>query len=77
MEQTHTTHAGLQTSFSELLIRTGEVDKRLGRLLRRLFSTRNKADYGGGVESGEAEAAVTDAERFVDAVEAWLLSRSG
>jgi hypothetical protein len=49
----------------------------MGRILRSLFEQRNIADFGEAAASrDDAELAVGDAERFVEAVDAWLAKRS-
>jgi hypothetical protein len=60
------------------VVRGGEIDPGAGRVLRSLFRQRQHADYAsGGAPKAEADAALADAERFVDAVEAWRVRRGG
>jgi uncharacterized protein (UPF0332 family) len=48
----------------------------MGRILRSLFEQRNDVDYGEAIASREdAELAIRDAERFVEAVESGLAGR--
>ena len=62
-------HQGLVTRFSNRLIRTGVFEKDLGRSLRRVQETRLAADYrADAVIRSDAEDAVAQAERFLDAV---------
>lgn len=70
-------HAGVIAAFGKLVVREGGLGDAVGRLLRSLFERRNEADYT-GAEPPEEEslAAVLDAERFVDAWEAWIADRS-
>jgi len=68
-------HAGVIAAFGRLVIREGGFDERTGRLLRSLFDRRNAADYGTfPVPPEEAETAISDAERFVEAVADWIRS---
>ena len=54
----------------------GCYDADKARLLRSLFEQRNDVDYGEAVASREdAERAIGDAQRFVDAVESWLAEK--
>jgi uncharacterized protein (UPF0332 family) len=66
-------HSGVIAAFGKLVIREGELDEKIGRVLRSLFEQRNDVDYGEAVASREdAERAIRDAERFIDAVASWL-----
>jgi uncharacterized protein (UPF0332 family) len=74
--ETRSKHSGVVAAFGRLVVRGGGFDEEVGRLLRSLFERRNEADYGGITATQEAaDAAIRDAERFVGAVEAWLVSR--
>lgn len=74
--QTRSKHAGVISAFIRLLVRGGQLDEQIGRLLRSLFERRNQADSSPvEVAADEAEAAVRDAERVVGAVETWLAHR--
>jgi uncharacterized protein (UPF0332 family) len=75
--QTRSKHAGVISAFIRLrLVRGGQLDEQIGRLLRSLFERRNQADSSPvEVAADEAEAAVRDAERVVGAVETWLAQR--
>jgi uncharacterized protein (UPF0332 family) len=69
-------HSGTIAAFGRLVVREGGLDEEMGRILRSLFEQRNDVDYGEAVASREdAELAIRDAERFVDAVESWLAER--
>jgi uncharacterized protein len=71
--ETRSKHSGVVSAFIHLLVRTGQLDEEIGRLLRSLFERRNQADYAPvGVPVEEAATAIRDAERVVGAVEAWL-----
>jgi uncharacterized protein (UPF0332 family) len=69
-------HSGVIAAFGRLVVREGGLEQETGRILRSLFEQRNDVDYGEAVASGEdAERAIRDAQRFVDAVESWLTDR--
>jgi uncharacterized protein (UPF0332 family) len=71
--ETRSKHSGVVSAFIHLLVRNGQLDEGSGRLLRSLFERRNEADYAPvAVPVEEAEAAIRDAERVVQAVENWL-----
>jgi len=74
--ETRSKHSGVLAAFESLVVREGGVDPAVGRLLRSLFRRRNEADHGAVPASQrEAEQAIGDAERVVDAVESWLAER--
>jgi uncharacterized protein (UPF0332 family) len=76
--ETRSKHSGVVSGFTRLVVRDGGLDQGMDVVLRTLFSLRNEADYQEReVPADEAEAAVRDAERFVDAVESWHARRSG
>jgi uncharacterized protein (UPF0332 family) len=69
-------HSGTIAAFGRLVVREGGLKEEMGRILRSLFEQRNDVDYGEAVASREdAELAIRDAERFVEAVESWLAER--
>ncbi len=71
--ETRSKHAGVVSAFVHLLIRGGQLDEEIGRLLRSLFERRNEADYSPvDVPAEEADVAIRDAERVVSAVKTWL-----
>jgi uncharacterized protein (UPF0332 family) len=73
--ETRSKHSGVLSAFVRRVVREGGVDEERGKLLRSLFERRNDADYGGVDASREdAEEAIRDAERLVEAVEAWLVA---
>lgn len=75
--ETRSKHAGVIAAFGKFVVREGGLSEEAGRSLRSLFERRNEADYS-GAEPPEEEtlAAVLDAERFVEALEAWIGARS-
>jgi uncharacterized protein (UPF0332 family) len=74
--ETRSKHSGVVSAFVHLLVRGGEIDVEIGRVLRSLFERRNEADYSPvDVPAEEADAAIGDAERVVSAVRGWLARR--
>jgi uncharacterized protein (UPF0332 family) len=72
--ETRSKHSGVVSAFVHLLVRGGQLDQEIGRLLRSLFERRNEADYSPvDVPAEEADAAIRDAERVVSAVQTWLV----
>lgn len=70
-------HSGVLSAFGRLVVHEGGFDRDLAQVLRDLFEERNDVDYGledPTVE--EARARLARAERFVEAVERWIESRS-
>jgi hypothetical protein len=68
--ETRSKHAGVVSGFARILVREHGLDEELGRILRSLFERRNVADYGEeAISPADAEAAIRDAQRFVDAIE--------
>lgn len=74
-------HAGVISAFGRRVVKEGKMDEGVGQILRSLFERRNEADYGpaeagrGEVGREEADRAIEDAQRFVQAVEDWLARR--
>lgn len=76
--ETRSKHSGVVAAFGRRVVREGGLSEDAGRLLRSLFERRNDADYGDEpAPPEEAEAAIRDAERFVEAVAAWLTREQG
>lgn len=76
--ETRSKHSGVLSAFGSLVVREGGLGEDKGRILRSLFERRNAADCGDEVPPrAEAETAIADASRFVDAVESWLAKRAG
>jgi uncharacterized protein (UPF0332 family) len=72
--ETRSKHSGVVSAFVHLLVRGGQLDQEIGRLLRSLFERRNEADYSlVDVPAEEADAAIRDAQRVVSAVQTWLV----
>jgi uncharacterized protein (UPF0332 family) len=70
--ETRSKHSGVVSAFVHLLVRGGQFDEEIGRLLRSLFERRNEADCSPiDVPAEEADAAIRDAERVVSAVQMW------
>jgi uncharacterized protein (UPF0332 family) len=71
--QTRSKHSGVVAAFGRQVVRERGVDQETGRILRSLFEQRNNSDYGEADASrSDAEFAIRDAQRFVDAVDLWL-----
>lgn len=69
-------HSGVLSAFGRHLARDGGLPSEVGRTLHLLFDLRNTVDYDDVAVSAEhALEAIQDAERLVDAVEAWLSRR--
>lgn len=67
------THAGTWSLFAEQFVARGEFDRDLYASARRLQEVRERADYDAADPTPEeATAAVSDATRFVAAVEELL-----
>lgn len=65
------TYRGLINAFSEHLVKSGLVQKEMGRLLKRAEEIRLVADYtGDSVELEDAQEMVAQAETFVAAMRA-------
>ena len=75
--ETRSKHSGVVSAFGSLVIREGGLEEATGRILRSLFDRRNQADYTPvEVPEEEADSAIRDADRLVDAVRSWLESLS-
>jgi uncharacterized protein (UPF0332 family) len=74
--ETRSKHSGVISAFGRLVIRDGGLDPVHGRTLRQLFEGRNAADCD-WLDTPEdmASDAASEAERFVEAVEAWVAER--
>ncbi len=71
--ETPSKHSGVVSAFGRVVVREGGLEEDVGRLLRSLFERRNQADYTPIEDPAEeAELAIGDAERFVDAVVEWM-----
>lgn len=75
--ETRSSHSGVIAAFIRLVVRESGFDDATARLLPSLFNARNRADYGSSsLTQEDAEDAIRDADRFVDAVRGWFKSRS-
>jgi uncharacterized protein (UPF0332 family) len=76
--QSRSKHAGVIAAFVEYVVKGGGLDRGCGRILNTLFERRNAADYDekGAANPDDADAAIEQAEMFVDAVAKWLEARS-
>ena len=74
--ETRSKQSGVIAAFGRLVVKDGGFDRELGGTLSALFEGRNAADYD-WLDTPEDLAAdpAVEAERFVDAVEAWVAER--
>ena len=72
--ETPKTHAGTHSRFAYHFVRPGRVPQDIGRILPYAAETRERSDYDAFAITDTAAAAdlLTDAERFVAAVRAFL-----
>ena len=72
-------HSAVHAAFGKHLIKTGELPEHLHRWLLDAFDLRTGADYDihFSIHSGAAREVLEQAEKFVAAVQAWLLKQSG
>ena len=70
-EITTKTHKGLHNKFSEVFIKSGEIETKLGKQFRYAEDLRNKVDYDSfeTITEEQAELILEDAENFIDSVE--------
>jgi uncharacterized protein (UPF0332 family) len=74
--ETRSKHAGVIAAFGQIVVRQTAFAADDARLLRSLFERRNEADYAHApVPAEEVTQAISDARRFVAAVEAWMADR--
>ena len=68
------THRGVVTLFGLLLVKTGKLDRRWGKLLANLKDDREAGDYEAisWIDEGTAQRAVQEAEEFVEALEQYM-----
>ncbi len=68
------THKGIVTLFGLLLVKTGKLDKRWGKLLSNLKDDREAGDYEAlsYLDEETARRAVREAEEFVAAIERYV-----
>jgi len=64
-------HSGVLSAFNREFVRTGKIDKELGKFYNRMFEHRRSGDYGELIEFDEAEVKewLKTAEEFLEAVE--------
>ena len=70
-------HSGVESAFSEYLVKPGYVEVEFGRLYQKARRQREEADYAEDVIVDEAIARQTsaDAEQFVNRMERFLQER--
>lgn len=71
------THKGLITLFGLLLVKTGKVDRKWGKLLANLKDDREASDYAplSWIDEPTARQSVEEAEQFVNAIEHYCRNR--
>lgn len=63
------THNGVHAKFNELVVRTGDVDPEIAKVLSRAAQARNMADYQRqSISAEDAALLLADADAFVDTV---------
>ena len=64
-------HSGVLAAFNREFVRTGKIDKELGKFYNRMFEHRRTGDYGELVEFKEEDVIrwLKAAEEFLDTVE--------
>ena len=73
--ETRSKHAGVISAFGQLVVKAGGFDVAVAATLRKLFELRNKAVYDAAdVDKEVASTAIDEAERFLVAVDAWLIA---
>jgi uncharacterized protein (UPF0332 family) len=72
--ETRSSHAGLISAFGSLVVKKGDFEPGIAAILRELFDLRNDADDEllGSITRDHAQRAIGSAERFVNAVRAWV-----
>lgn len=68
------THKGVVMLFGLLLVKTGRIDKKYGRLLANLKDDRETGDYEvmSWMDEGDAQNAITEAEEFIRVIERFI-----
>jgi uncharacterized protein (UPF0332 family) len=69
-----TKHSGVESAFTQFLVKPGHVEPEFARLYQRARRQREEADYADepNVDEAAARQTLADAERFVDRVERFL-----
>ena len=65
------THSGLKNSFFQYYIKTGIIDKELGKLYDKLFDWRNEGDYAVFIEFEKEDVTplIPQVKNFLDAMQ--------
>ncbi len=73
------THRGVVTLFGLLLVKTGKLDRKWGKLLSNLKDDRESSDYEAlsWIDEQTAQRAVQEAEEFVRIVDQYIASLEG
>ncbi len=77
--QSFSKHSGVIAFFNRDYIKSGILERKLGRILRDAFEIRTDCDYEDFfvISKGEVERQVENAEYFVGRIEAYLGERLG
>ena len=64
------THKGMHNKFSEIYIKSGEIESKLGKQFRYAQDLRNKVDYDSfeTISQEQAEVILEDAEEFLSSI---------
>jgi len=65
------THKGMHNKFSEIFIKSGEIESELGKQFRYAQDLRNKVDYDSfeTISQEQAEVILEDAQEFLSSIE--------
>ncbi len=73
-----TSHKGIISQFGQQFVKTNEMTREIGRMLREAFEARQLGDYeiGIGISKEEAELRLENAKIFIRTLEEYLKKRS-
>jgi uncharacterized protein (UPF0332 family) len=68
-------HSGVESAFSEYLIKPMFLEPEFGRIYQRARRSREEVDYAedAAPDAGQAQRVLADAERFVERLERFLM----
>ena len=69
-----TKHSGVESAFSQYLVKPGDIEPEFSRLYQRARRQREEADYADepNIDGTTAQQTLAEAERFVDRLERFL-----
>lgn len=69
-----TKHSGVESAFSQYLVKPGDIEPEFSRLYQRARRQREEADYADepNIDETTARQTLAEAERFVDRLERFL-----